>query len=183
MEPLTLTLEASGNCEAAGAREALSSALRTNDRGERVRENVSLGWRVRGEVAVTWQVNGGTGPYMLMVDGESRDPYRLYEGAQGQASVGCADSSVGTSFVEFTGDALERRYDAEPTLDSGRKTISAVVTDAGGNTARAETDVYVITEAPPLGVSEPLTAGETYLIYGIWLPSREASRFESATER
>ena len=166
VEPLTLTLIAQEDiCETQAAREMIFLGLRTNHRGERVNHRISQGWSVRSETPVRWRVTGGAGPYTLIIDGESRDRLSVYEGPLGRALVGCADASVGTSFDDI-GDGVQRLYDADPQADSGPRTIGATVTDGAGSTAEATVDVYVIAEAPPLGVSEPLTPGQTYRIYG-----------------
>ena len=58
----------------------------------------------------------------------------------------------------------ERRFHGDPEVDSGAKTIRAVVTDATGATAGASIDIYVILQAYDSGT--PLTAGETYRLNG-----------------
>ncbi len=130
-EALALTLSAAEICETERARNVGGWELRTNDEGARVHEFVSAGWRVFAKTSVRWHVVGGTLPYTLVVDGESRDAEGSYVGASGEAMVACADSSVGTSFEEVSPqDGVTRLYRANPNVDSGWKRIRGVVTDA-----------------------------------------------------
>ena len=162
-ETLTLTLSALEICETERARNLVSSLLRTNEEGVRVREWVSQGWRVFAETPVTWRVSGGTAPYTLVIDGEPEDADGAYAFYVGEAMVGCADTSVGTSFREASDNRFERLYRADPQVDSGLKTIQAVVTDVNGRTAAASVDVYVILST---GSDRDLLArGQTYRVF------------------
>ncbi len=53
-----------------------------------------------------------------------------------------------------------RRYRSEPQLDSGWKTVSAQVTDANGQVARAQTEFYILTAI--WSDEHTITPGETY---------------------
>ena len=108
---------------------------------------------------------GGSAPYTLVIDGESRDASGDYTGSSGIASVSCADTSVGT-FFDSPSKRLEvkRWFSADPQIDSGLKTIHAVVTDATGRTVEATAKVYVIFAT---GRHEDLLrAGQTYRVWG-----------------
>ena len=162
-ETLTLTLSALEICETKRARNLVYSLLRTNEEGVRVREWVSQGWRVFAETPVTWRVSGGTAPYTLVIDSESRDADGDYVGAVGEAMVSCAAPSVGTYFeVVSRQEGMTRLYREDPEVDSGVKTIRGVVTDANGRTAEASVELYVLLTNPAV-----LTRGETYRVtYG-----------------
>ena len=164
-EPLTLTLNAPEICEANRARRLTSSVLRENEQGVRVRQRIAHGWRVFEEVQVRWRVEGGTPPYTLTIDGEPRDARAAYNGQFGEASVGCADPSVGTFFEEVSRRAgVTRLYRANPEVDSGWKRIRAVVAHGNGRTSEASVHVYVILNADDR--RQLLKGGETYRVYG-----------------
>ena len=55
-----------------------------------MRYHVYLGIMDVAEVPVRWQIQGGTPPYQLEIDGETRDAQHAYEGASCTASVSCA---------------------------------------------------------------------------------------------
>ena len=147
-EPLTLTLTASRQiCETAHARGYSSD---------------STGWYGVAKTPITWSVTGGTAPYTLVIDGETRDAEQTYVGPSGTASVSCA-MSLGETFIE---DEEGRRYRAQPEVDSGLKTIRATVTDAAGVTADDSAQVYVILAVEDL--DHVMKSGETYRVHG-WL--------------
>ena len=118
------------------------------------------------ETPVKWRVTGGTGPYTLVIDGETRDAKRKYWGAQGTASVSCAITTVEAFMfsVESRPNNLQRAYRSDPQVDSGWKTVRAVVTDANGDTAEATVDVYVILDTGSPDVL--LRRGRTYRVFG-----------------
>ena len=160
-ETLNLSLSAAERiCETERAwRSGVVESYKDED-GNWVEEETIFGWWRIPSVPVRWQVSGGQAPYTLVIDHESADQYGVYEGSSNTAQVGCADASVGTSFWPDEG----RMYDVDPKVDSGWKTITGVVTDANGATAKATVRVYVI-----LATSEwehVLRAGETYRIHG-----------------
>lgn len=158
-DPLTLSLSAPQICETRPAQGASSSRLGQDSGGNWTRRySVFLGYFGVGETAVDWSVKGGEGPYTLVIDGETRDAQRTYEGATGTASVSCA-MSYGETFI----DGRSRWYREEPEVDSGPKTIRATVTDAEGNTAEASVDVYVILELCCSG--QVLESGKTYRLF------------------
>ncbi|MCY3922182.1 MAG: hypothetical protein OXG27_07270 [Chloroflexi bacterium] len=162
---MTLTLTAPDICEVEGARHWGYSDLQTNADGVRERVRVSYGWRVAEEIPVSWRVEGGTPPYTLVIDGEERDAGGAYAGPAGDAMVSCANSSVETFFEEVSRQVgVTRLYRSKPHVDSGWKTITAVVTDANGGTAQASVDVYLIRSLGSSG--EILTRGETYRVLG-----------------
>ncbi len=164
-ETLTLTLSAPEICETKQARNLVSSLLRTNAAGARVREWVSHGWRVFAETPVTWRVSGGTAPYTLVIDGESRDADGDYLGAVGAAMVSCAITTLGTYFEVVSRQVgVTRLYREDPQVDSGAKTIRAVVMDAAGRTAEATVDFYVLYS---IGHHDDLLrGGEAYRVFG-----------------
>ena len=165
-EPLTLTLTAqSAVCETERARWWGYSGLRTNEQGRRVREPVTIGWVADAVVPVRWQVSGGTAPYTLVIDRESRDVERDYRSPAGTAKVGCGDTTVGTFFQEEDPAEGEMRfYRTDPEIDSGWKTVRATVTDANGATAEATVDVYVIYVTG--NHDDLLRGGKTYRVFG-----------------
>lgn len=55
-------------------------------------------------------------------------------------------------------------YDTDPRVDSGWKTVNAVVTDANGDTATASTEFYVILIVGR--VDHLMRGGETYRVFG-----------------
>lgn len=167
VEPLMLTLRAPEICETERARNVGGWELRTNDQGARVREFVSAGWSVPAEIMVRWRVDGGVPPYVLMIDGEPRDARGAYNGQFGEASVGCADPSVGTFFEEVSRHVgVTRLYRANPNVDSGWKTIHGVVTDANGRTAEASVSVYILLDLATGTTGDVLRRGETYRVLG-----------------
>ena len=159
-EPLTLTLSAPQICETTPAQGYADSVLRQDADGNWTkRVSVFAGWFGVAEVDVNWMVSGGTGPYRLTIDGETRDPAHEYVGASGTASVGCAMTSGAETFIDIS----ERGYKEQPEVDSGVKAIPATVTDATGATAEASVDVYVILELGSAG--DRLGAGKTYRVF------------------
>ena len=162
-EPLILTLSAPEVCETRSAERAAASLLRTDAEGNRERYTHVYGWSGIASVPVRWRVSGGAGPYTLVIDGEPEDADGAYAFYVGEAMVGCADTSVGTSFREASDNRFERLYRADPQVDSGLKTIQAVVTDVNGRTAAASVDVYVILST---GSDRDLLArGQTYRVF------------------
>ena len=164
-ETLTLTLSAPEICETKQARNLVSSLLRTNAAGARVREWVSHGWRVFAETPVVWRVSGGTSPYTLVIDGESRDADGDYLGAVGEAMVSCAITTLDTYFEVVSRQVgVTRLYREDPQVDSGWKTIRAVVTDANGQIAEASAKVHLILSTGDGG--DILRRGQTYRVHG-----------------
>ena len=188
-QPLTLTLSAPPTCETLPAEEALAGVYDEN--GEP--ETVAFGWINPGDLSVSWNVSGGTAPYRLTIDGETRDgeTAQLFVGASGEGLVSCARTQ-GESFfigeVDFSSgrpvvpderpDKFEvplvhgeprtwRHHREKPDVDSGPKTVRATVTDAAGATAEASVEVYVILELGSTG--DLLEGGKTYRLDGGWL--------------
>lgn len=122
-------------------------------------------WGV-AEVAIDWKVTGGEEPYTLTIDGEPEDAAGRYDEAEGTASVSCALEFT-DSFIHAVGDDRTRRYRSPPLVDSGVKTIRAVVTDATGESVEASIDVYMILALK--GRTEPFRHGETYRLHGVLL--------------
>lgn len=160
-EPLTLMLSTPAVCESEPAQGYSGSALRQDEEGNWTkRVDVFLGWFGVGEVDVGWSFAGGTAPYTLTIDGESRDGAGSYESQTGTASVSCAQSFDETFINNFG----ERGYRGEPRVDSGIKTIQATVTDAVGQTAIASVEVYVVLSQGSSG--DRLEGGKTYRVFG-----------------
>lgn len=159
---LELALDAAPYCETGGGVGFSGSVLEYDDDGNPVgRTNVDLGYGRIAETDVRWTVTGGTAPYLLMIDNEPRDGRGVYEGASGVASVSCAPKPGEVLYDDYE---EKRRYREDPMIDSGPKTIRAVVTDAAGATATASIGIYVILQASDSDT--PLTAGETYRLNG-----------------
>ena len=185
-DALMLTLSAPPTCEMLPAEEALAGVYDEN--GEP--ETVAFGWINPGDLRVGWTVSGGTAPYRLTIDGETRDgeTAQLFAGASGEGLVSCARTQ-GESFfigeVDFSSgrpvvpderpDEFEvplvhgeprtwRHHREKPDVDSGPKTVRATVTDAAGATAEASVDVYVILELGSTG--DLLESGKTYRLDG-----------------
>ncbi len=142
-EPLTLSLSAPALCETEAGRRGTAGLYGV------------------GETPVKWTVTGGTGPYTLEIDGEVRDARHEYLGAKGSASVSCALETGNVYFGPDTPGREVRRYRGNTVVDSGPKTIQAVVTDAQGVTAEASLDIHVILVNPNV-----LKRGETYRVWG-----------------
>lgn len=166
-EPLTLTLSGPQVCETDPGYEALGSILHRNGR----REVYSIGWTTPAEVEVSWEVSGGSVPYTLTIDGESRDNFGTLAGASGAGWVSCALEHGEAFYEDDEGQVVSgydyrpsRYYREQPTIDSGLKTIQATVTDAGGQTAKTSIDVYVILSRG--GTGELLEGGKTYRVLG-----------------
>ena len=161
-ERLSLSLSASQQiCETERARVDGYAESYQDEDGNWVERHTIFGWYRIPSVSVRWQVNGGQEPYALVIDHESADQYGDHAGASGSAQVGCADASVGTSF-----DYGHRLYAVDPEVDSGWKTVRAVVTDANGDTAEATVQFYVILNLGGGTTGDILKRGETYRIYG-----------------
>ena len=139
----------------------VGGVLQRNPNGTWKRRDVSSGWAGVEEIAVEWTVTSGAGPYTLQIDGESEDLSGAFEGAQGTAAVTCALAYDEIFIKEYATGTRTRRFRSKPTVDSGWKTIRAVVTDAHGRMAEATKDIYVIRLDP-----EILTKGETYRTWG-----------------
>ena len=168
-EPLTLTLTAaSQTCETTSSQEYARGATYQDAEGNWVYERRSDGWDDVSETPVTWAVSGGTPPYTLTIDGETRDAEQTYAGPSGTASVSCA-LSFGETFIN---DEDGRNYRTQPEVDSGLKTIRATVTDSAGATADASVNVYVILELGSSG--DILQSGKTYRVLGTLLTVPES---------
>ena len=168
-EPLTLTLTtASQTCETTSSQEYARGATYQDAEGNWVYERRSDGWDDVSETPVTWAVFGGAPPYMLTIDGETRDAEQTYAGPSGTASVSCA-LSFGETFIN---DEDGRNYRTQPEVDSGLKTIRATVTDSVGATADASVNVYVILELGSSG--DVLQSGKTYRVLGTLLTVPES---------
>ena len=170
-EPLTLTLTTGAKICETGPGYGFSDAISiVDDDGNFVRwESKFAGWWLVEEIPVSWVITGGTGPYLLEIDGETQDAFGPYEGASGTASVTCA-----TTTLERVWERPEeggRGFVSNPEVDSGPKTIRAVVTDATGQTAEASVTIYVILDVPDS--DHVMRRGETYRVHGflITVPS------------
>ena len=156
-EPLTLTLSGPETCVTEPGRGASPSRIGAN--GERYYDAPGLSGVA--ETPVRWQVEGGTPPYVLKIDGETRDAEQEYARTWefGLASVSCALRTGDVTYA-VGGEAEFRRYTGEVLVNSGLKTIHATVTDGEGRTAEATADVYVVLSLVDYGVV--LRAGERY---------------------
>ncbi len=158
---MTLSLSAAPICETERGTGYSGSELRDNDDGSTERYSVFIGYFGIAETDVSWSVSGGTAPYTLEIDGETRDATHSYTGATGTASVSCA-LDPGETFIDPRDG---RGYLSDPPkVDSGVKTIRATVTDADGATAEAALDIYVILNIGDGGTK--LERGKTYRIHG-----------------
>lgn len=174
-QSLTLTLSAPPTCETLPAEEALAGVYDEN--GEP--ETVAFGWINPGDLRVGWAVSGGTAPYRLTIDGQTRDGWhgKPFAAPSGTAVVSCGRTQDEAVFVDeddFGGVLLIdgeprvwRHHLKKPDVDSGPKTVRATVTDAAGATAEASVEVYVILELGSTG--DLLEGGKTYRLYGGWL--------------
>ena len=163
--PLTLTLTtASQICETEQAIEYGGARQWKDEDGNWQIERYSDGWDNVSETPVTWAVSGGTPPYTLMIDGETRDEEQTYAGASGTASVSCA-LEFGETFIHD--NEQRRNYRTQPEVDSGLKTIHATAMDGAGATADASVDVYVILAMGSSG--DILQSGKTYRVMGTLL--------------
>lgn len=164
-EALSLSLTAPTTCETERGQGYGRDVAVYDDEGNFLRaERRFVAWYGVQEFTVSWSVSGGTGPYTLTIDGETEDVNGAYAGASGRGRVLCADTTVET-FIEPSGPVRGLRGD--PKVDSGWKTVRAVVTDANGGTAEATAQVYVILSIPR-GSGFLLNGGKTYRVYG-WL--------------
>ncbi len=167
-EPLTVTLTRLGNIyEVERALQGRGGETYTDDEGNTRQREIDFGWRDPAFTMVRWQVTGGVPPYTLTIDGEPRDGRGLHDRADGWAQASCALMIGETYFRQFApeDDYHPRYHRTEPTVDSGWKTITAVVTDAAGNTATASTEVYMLLHVNSGG--KALSAGETYRVRGV----------------
>ncbi len=171
-DALTLTLSAPPTCETLPAEEALAGMYDEN--GEP--ETVAFGWVNPGDLRVGWNVSGGTAPYRLTIDGQTRDGWhgKPFAAPSGTAVVSCGhtlDEAVFVDEDDFGGVMLIdgeprvwRHHLKKPDVDSGPKTVRATVTDAAGATAEASVGVYVILELGSTG--DLLQGGKTYRLDG-----------------
>ena len=174
-DALTLTLSAPPTCETLPAAEALRGEYDEN--GELVAR--AFGWVNPGDLRVGWAVSGGTAPYRLTIDGQTRDGWhgKPFAAPSGTAVVSCGrtlDEAVFVDEDDFGGVMLIdgeprvwRHHLKKPDVDSGPKTVRATVTDAAGATAEASVEVYVILELGSTG--DRLEGGKTYRLDGGWL--------------
>lgn len=174
-QPLTLTLSAPPTCETLPAEEALRGEYDEN--GELVAR--AFGWVNPGDLSVSWNVSGGTAPYRLTIDGQTRDGWhgKPFAAPSGTGVVSCGRTQDEAVFVDeddFGGVLLIdgeprvwRHHLKKPEVDSGPKTVRATVTDAASATAEASVEVYVILELGSTG--DQLEGGKTYRLDGGWL--------------
>ena len=141
VEPLALTLTGPSRCTTTrGQSYGLDEDI-YDDEGNYLR--TELRFHSHRDVSfflVSWSVSGGSGPYTLMIDGATEDRTGPFTGASGRGQVFCAETTVAT----FIDDIGNRGFRADPMIDSGWKTVHAVVTDAAGRIDEASIDVYVI---------------------------------------
>ncbi|MCY4620104.1 MAG: hypothetical protein OXD50_16350 [Chloroflexi bacterium] len=169
-DSLTLTLTAAAACETEAGRGGFWERVRIDADGNRTYEHVALGLYGVAETPVQWSVTGGTAPFTLVIDGEARDARHEYKGRRGTASVSCALETGDVYFGPDTPGREVRRYRGAAVVDSGLKTIRAVVTDGEGRTAETSIDVYVIRTDP-----EILRRGQTYRVWGDLLVTAPSS--------
>ena len=174
-QPLTLTLSAPPTCETLPAAEALRGEYDEN--GELVAR--AFGWVNPGDLSIGWSVSGGTAPYRLTIDGQTRDGWhgKPFAAPSGTGVVSCGRTQDEAVFVDeddFGGVLLIdgeprvwRHHREKPDVDSGPKTVRATVIDAAGATAEASVEVYVILELGSTG--DLLEGGKTYRLDGGWL--------------
>ena len=165
-DPLTLTISAPAHCEIAPATGWVRRIIPPQDKdGNWPPAGVELiGYGPVQETPVAWQVTGGTPPYSLTIDGETRDAAHTYEGREGIAAVSCALAFDESFLYDPTDPPVHRWYRDEPLVDSGTKTILASTTDATGSTAQAKATITTILHVP--GSDSILEAGKTYRVYG-----------------
>lgn len=166
-EPLTLILTGPVRCQTTRGQSYGSDEAVYDDDGSYVRsERRFTSHRGVKEFPVSWTVDGGTGPYTLTIDGASQDRSGSFTGPSGLGMVFCASTSV-ASFVDEIG---RRGVRADPMIDSGLKTVLAVVTDADGRTAEASIEVYVILRVEgtldAYENDQVLRRGQTYRVAG-----------------
>ena len=166
-KPLTLTLTGPSRCTTTRGQSYGIDEDIYDDKGSYLRtERRFTSHRGVKEFQVSWTVSGGTGPYTLTIDGASEDRSGPFTGASGRGQVFCADTPVAT----FIDDIGNRGFRADPMIDSGTKTVRAVVTDADGRTAETSIDVYVILRVGgTLDAHENdqvLKRGQTYRVAG-----------------
>ena len=165
--PLRLQLSAPEVCEVQPPFEYITGRAVYDRDGRVLRwEDDSDGWSGGGDTTVTWVVSGGTAPYTLEIDGLQEDGAGKYEGATGTASVSYA-LQFETPTLDEDGFGI-RYYPKQPVVDSGTKTIMAVVTDASGRTAKASVRTYAVLAVEP-GLGTVMRGGETYRMLGMAL--------------
>ena len=160
---MALAIGAPATCEATTGRGWGDDEAVYDDEGNDVgTERKLFGWYEFKEFEVVWEVRGGIGPYELTIDGAVEDANRPYQGADGRGLVVCAQKTVESFIDRGTGaySPPERALRADPEIDSGMKTLKAMVTGARGDTAHATTEVYVILRDPDI-----LTRGQTYRVW------------------
>ncbi|MCY4620101.1 MAG: hypothetical protein OXD50_16335 [Chloroflexi bacterium] len=151
-------------CETERARSVSGGESYRDEDGNWVERTTIFGWTGISTVRVQWQASGGQQPYSLVID--SIPPYkgRTSSGSSGARMIGCADNSVGIAHEYDLLRIEEPLYRADPQVDSGWKTIRAVVTDANGQTAEATTRVYVILNTGDW--RHVFRGGETHRVFG-----------------
>ncbi len=168
--PFSIELSAPPICDVEQSEQWYGVVRSTDANGNDVYDNQLGNWFDPGEVEVVWTITGGTSPYTIAIDGETRDGDGTYEGATGTASASCALKRGEPSYWEYDyfgftdPQPYARTYLTEPTVDSGYKLITASVTDADGLTAEAAIEVYAVFNGWP--DDEILRAGKTYRIPG-----------------
>ena len=166
-EPLTLTLSGPSRCTTTRGQSYGTDEAVYDDEGNYVRsERKFTSHRGVKEFPISWTVSGGTAPYTLTIDGASEDRSGLFTGASGVGMVFCAETTVPT----FVNEAGRRGFRARPKIDSGLKTVRALVTDANGRTTEGSIEVYVILRVDgTLDENENdqvLRRGQTYRVTG-----------------
>ena len=160
-EPLSLTMTGPIRCVTDRGQSYGTDVDIHDDEGNYLRsERRFTSHRGVKQFQVTWSVSGGSGPYRLTIDGASEDRSGPFSGVSGQGMVFCAATDV-PSYID---DAGNRGFRADPMIDSGVKTVRAVVTDANGRTTETSIEVYVVLST--LDYTLVLRGGETYQVRG-----------------
>ena len=165
-DSLALTISVPEVCETGQEDPGYGSVWDYDDDGNWVRTGSYGPFYQMADISTAeleWSISGGTAPYEVSVQGQT-----LLTGPTGSTLVYCAES-LPYDELDFTQsrDEYERtELDDHPVVNPGPMTFEATVQDAGGLSATATADTYIIPDCDIECKYDVYPTGHTFRIQG-----------------